>query len=283
MRILLLALAVVIGLAGSTQAQPPPLGPFTEQFAKALQKAMPSAKVTVMRDLLLDIVRADGTSVVVNLGNQYRDYSSSPGWFEDVVKTLAAGLARSPVVHEGGPNRARIVPVIKDRAWLAGLQDRFRSQSATLQPLFEDFNKELVVVYAEDTDRSTRYLASAEVGAEERAGLRALAVKNLMRIMPKIEQRLSKEGGFAMITSHGDYGASLLLVDHIWSGNQIKFEGDTVVAVPAKDVILATGSRNHNGLKVIRLMAAKLAKGSYGIIDTLFVYRGGQFVRFGGN
>ena len=38
------------------------------------------------------------------------------------------------------------------------------------------------------------------------------------------------EGAF-MITSHADFGASLILVDSIWSGDQIKVNGDMVVAV----------------------------------------------------
>ena len=101
-----------------------------------------------------------------------------------------------------------------------------------------------------------------------------------MRLMPRIEMRQLAEGAF-MITSHADYGASLLLVDSIWSGDQVKVNGDIVVAVPAKDVILATGSRDRKNLKAMRTLAHDLAKGSYGLIDTLFVYRKGRFVKFG--
>ncbi len=106
--------------------------------------------------------------------------------------------------------------------------------------MFEELNDELVVVYAEDTDNSTRYLSSVEIVGVERRKLRSLAVDNLMRLMPRIEMRQLAEGAF-MITSHADYGASLILVDSIWSGDQIKVNGDIVVAVPAKDVILGHG------------------------------------------
>ena len=166
------------------------------------------------------------------------------------------------------------MPVISDRPWLAQLRDIFIKQDASQQPVFDDFNNELVVVYAEDSNSRTRYLSSSERIDIPRSELRRLAIDNLMRVMPKIEMR-QHDDAFAMITSHPDYGE--LLVDDIWSGGQIKVDGDTVVAVPAKDVILVTGSRNRKGLKAVRSIAHELAQGRYGLIDTLFVYRGGKF------
>jgi uncharacterized protein YtpQ (UPF0354 family) len=279
MRSIFYAFIVVFGLITEVHAEAPSPGAFTSQFARALQAAMPSAKVSVIRDLQLDVQRADGTSALVSLANNYRDYSTEPKWFDDVVNAYAAALAKPP--SQGAKlDQSRIVPVVKDRAWLAELRARFRQQSASEQPVFDDLNKELVVVYAEDAPNTTRYLSSSEELGVERSKLRALAIENVMRLMPKIESRQLSEGAF-MVTSHGDYGASLVLVDSIWSGDQFKVNGDIVVAVPAKDVILVTGSRDRKNLKTMRQFANKLANGNYGLIDTLFVYRKGRFVKFG--
>jgi hypothetical protein len=62
-----------------------------------------------------------------------------------------------------------------------------------------------------------------------------------MRLMPPIALRES-EDGFFLMTSHGDYGASLVLVDQIWTGDQIKDNGDVVVAVPACPATRPAGS-----------------------------------------
>jgi uncharacterized protein YtpQ (UPF0354 family) len=279
-RVFLCALLVAFGLGMAVAGEPPTPATFTARFAEALQAALPSAKVSIVRDLQLDIRRTDGTSATVSLVNNYRDYSADPKWFVDVVKAYAAALAKPAGKQAAKHDRTRIVPVIKDRPWLAELQGQFRQQDASQQPVFEDFNNELVVVYAEDTSDRTRYLSSSESLGVERSKLRALAVDNLMRIMPRIDLRQGGDG-LAMMTSHADYGASLLLVDSIWAGDQIKVDGDIVVAVPAKDVILITGSRNRKGLKAMRTAAPKLARGSYGITETLFVYRKGRFVKFG--
>jgi len=280
MRALLFAFLLVVGLGAPARGDTPSPSGFTAQFARALQAAMPSARVIVVRDLQLDIERADGSSATVSLANNYRDYSADSKWFDDVVKAYAAALAKPSVKQTAKLDRTRIVPVIKDRAWLAELQARFKQQNSSQQPVFDDLNNELVVVYAEDAANSTRYLSSSEDIGVERSKLRALAVDNVMRLMPSIEMRQLDEGAF-MITSHGDYGASLVLVDSIWSGDQIKVNGDIVVAVPAKDVVLATGSRDRKNLKAMRQLAHDLAKGNYGLTDTLFVYRKGRFVKFG--
>jgi uncharacterized protein YtpQ (UPF0354 family) len=87
-----------------------------------------------------------------------------------------------------------------------------------------------------------------------------------------------------LVAAGGDYEASLLLLDDVWSGGQIKVNGDIVVAIPARDVLLVTGSRDRTGVRKVRELATKLvAEGPYGLTDALFVYRNGRFTKFGRN
>ena len=59
-------------------------------------------------------------------------------------------------------------------------------------------------------------------------------------------------------------------------------KGDIVVAVPTRDALLVTGSKNRKGLAALRELAAKFAaEGSNPISDKLFVYRDGRFKKFG--
>jgi uncharacterized protein YtpQ (UPF0354 family) len=54
-----------------------------------------------------------------------------------------------------------------------------------------------------------------------------------------------------------------------------------VIAVPARDLLLVTGSQDRAGLEKVRALARKvLAEGSYTLTDQLFVWRGGKFVPF---
>jgi uncharacterized protein YtpQ (UPF0354 family) len=277
MRRILTAFLLVIVVCGVATAQTLSPQAFTAEFAKALQAKSPTATVVTEQDLRLKFRRADGSSATVFLDNVYRDHTAAPQRFEELVSAYAAGLAKPLQQTVAKLDRTRIVPVIKSRAWLEVLQEKFRPTKQ--EPLFEAFNKELVVVYAEDTQRRTRYL-SADEDVGDRADLRARAIANLRRLLPKIEMRKIDED-LGALSAGGDYDASLLLLDDIWSGAQVKFKGDTVVAIPERDALMVTGSQNRAGLKIVRGTVKKLAESQGMLTDTLFVYRDGKFVKFG--
>jgi uncharacterized protein YtpQ (UPF0354 family) len=177
-------------------------------------------------------------------------------------------------------DRARIVPVVKDRAWLAEIRQTAKARGAKDpdHEVFDDLNEDLVIVYAEDTPRNIRYLTPddlSELGIKK-AQLRALAVGNLRNLLPKIE--LSKGPLVTMITAGGDYEASLLLLDNLWTSDQLAVEGEIIVAIPARDVLLFTGSKQPGGVAKLRQLASDISqKASYRLTDRLFVYRSGKF------
>lgn len=267
--------AMIIAL-GMTTAAAQTLSPdaFTERFAKALAEAVRSKGITVKRPLQLEMRKEDGDIQAINLSNTYREYLGSPERFGDLIE-IYANAFRHPIAPK--LDRTRIVPMIKDRAWLAEIEPVFRQHNGEV--LFEPFNADLVIVYTEDSQTRTRYLDSREdVG--ERSALRTLAIGNLARILPKIQ--MLQYGELFVISAGGNYEPSLLLFDELWSSGQIKVDGDIVVALPARDLLLVTGSKNRKGLKAMREMATKAMDGAYRLTDTLFVYRGGKFVEFGG-
>lgn len=246
---------------------------FTERFAQALGAAVPAAKVAIRQDLQLTVGRADGKINDINLHKIYDEYRGQPSRFDELVELFARAV-REPV--PATLQASRIVPTIKDRGWLAGIASL--SKSPGHEPLSEPLNEELVIAYVEDSSTRARYLtASDEVG--DRKTLRARAVANLKRILPKIEMRPQPDG-WAIVSAGGNYEASLLLLDEIWSSRQIKVDGDIVVAIPARDALLVTGSNNRSGLKALRAMADRLASEPYRLTKRLFVYREGRFAAF---
>ncbi len=266
-------------LCGASRADTLSPQAFTAEFARAVTEAMPSSTVVVKGDLELSIRDANGVDRAILLNNPYQEYARDPQRFGDIVKRFVAAMAESGKAS-GKLDRSHIVPVIKDRQWLIDLHNALRAQGTTQEHLADSLNDELVIVYAEDDATRMRYLTTEEDLGLSRQELRALAVENLIRILPKIEMR--DADGVILMSAGGDYEPSLLLVDHIWSSGQIQVKGDIVVAVPTRDVLLVTGSRDRTGLKRVREFAAKWrAEGPYGLTDTLFVYRNGRFTKFG--
>jgi uncharacterized protein YtpQ (UPF0354 family) len=252
---------------------------FTQEFARALARTRPSANVSVAGDLKLTIKETDGLVRNIHLNNAYNEYKLDPQRFDDLVATFSAIFSQS-ASKEAGLDRTRIIPVIKDRQWLDELHNTLKAKGVAQQHLADRFNDELVIVYAQDDPNRMRYLTTQEDFGLSREELRSLAIANLKRVLPKIE--MGRVGDVALMSAGGNYEASLLLIDEIWSSGQIQVNGDIVVAIPTRDALLVTGSRSRSGLKLVRELTAKFkAQGPYELTDTLFRYRDGRFTKFG--
>ena len=277
----LAAATVCCGLmVGGAMAQDAAARRFSAEVARGLAAKMPASKVEVVGELELSIKETNGRERRLNLRNLYGDYKNNPATLDAIVDSYYTALNK-PASGGAAFDHARIVPVIKDRAWLADNERGLKARGMNAQFLSEDYNDELVILYAMDEENRTRYLMADEQIGVARKDLRKLAVENLDRLLPRVQ--LQQAGDVAMMTANGDYEASLLLFDHIWRGGKVEVNGDIVVAIPAKDVVLITGSKSRKGIAHVREVAAKLkAESRYEITDTLFVYRDGRFVRFTG-
>jgi uncharacterized protein YtpQ (UPF0354 family) len=281
MKLLLGLFIAIVAWSGAAAAEKLTPSAFTQKVAEELRVALPSTTVTIKGDLELELSDPDGRKRSLRLFNTYQDYSRDPARLGEVVRDIVAVLSR-PRSNQAKVDPSRIVPVIKDRPWLVDLHKTLKARGSQQEHLADDFNNELVIVYAEDDPDRMRYLTTQEDIGIGRQELRARAIANLTRILPKVEGRAI--GDVIIMSAGGDYEPSLLLLDEIWSGGQIKVKGDIVVAVPARDALLVTGSQSRAGLKAVRAMVAEtVAKGPYALTDALFVYRGGRFTKFGRN
>jgi uncharacterized protein YtpQ (UPF0354 family) len=249
---------------------------FTEEFRAALVEALPGHAVDVAEPLRLSVKRPDGEQATAFLHNAYNEYSSAPSAKTQVIAKYLASFVETAK----GPrplNPEQIVPVVKDRGWLKHIG----GSKAKSNQVIEDLNADLVVVYAEDGPQNIRYFSAADLekAGVQRQALRELAIANLRRILPPPEA--VKGPQISMMTAGQDYVPSLLLLDDIWSGDKLGVDGEIVIAIPTRDVLLFTGSNNKDGVKTLRELAKKAhADGPYSLTDRLFVYRGGKFQRF---
>jgi uncharacterized protein YtpQ (UPF0354 family) len=226
--------------------------------------------------LQLTAKRPDGEQATAFLHNAYDEYSRTPSAKANVIAKYLASFVETA----RGPrplNPERIVPVVKDRGWLKHVG----GSKARSKQVIDDLNADLVVIYAEDGPQNIRYFSAddLEKAGVHRQALRELAIANLRRILPPPEA--VKGPVISMMTAGQDYVSSLLLLDEIWSGNNLEVDGEIVLAIPTRDVLLFTGSNNKEGVKKLRELAKKAhADGPYSLTDRLFVYRGGKFQRF---
>jgi uncharacterized protein YtpQ (UPF0354 family) len=276
----LVAILVCLGCSQSDVLSP---AAFTREFADAFRKAQPGLKVVVVKNLELKLTTANGHESTSFLDNAYDAYKQNPKAKNDVLARFVSGGLDALNSSGRGVDRTRIVPVLKDRAWLEETRQTMLSRGAKEAPehVSEDFSAELIVLYAEDSPTSIRYLGPKDLEQVKvkKTELRALACENLQRLLPKIERRGTN--GVYMLTAGGDYEASLLLLDAMWNAGELDVKGDVVVAIPARGLLLVTGSQHPQGIKTIQQMAKEAAtRAPYRLTEKLFVHRNGRFDEF---
>jgi|SRR5579871_625597 len=114
---------------------------------------------------------------------------------------------------------------------------------------------------------SVKQFTSLGVGKKE---LIKVGVENVDRMLGQMQ--FSPYGEcFTLGCENIDYASSALLLDYIWDQAANLIEGDLIVAVPARDTVLFTGSANTKGLQEIREATNYVVTtGHHVITQTLF-------------
>jgi len=253
---------------------------FTQEFVTKLRARLPDCRIEIVRSLELRISKC-GADSSAYLDNAYNSASADPDSRQEIIEqhvgAFAESLGELPPLD---PNN--IVPIIKERGWPEEVRAdaRRRGGKEPADQVVEKFNDQLVIVYAEDTPLNIRYVTAdiLEKAGVDRRKLRQLAVANLRRKLPDIKTH--KGPVISMLTAGGNYEASLLLLDELWNGGRFKVDGDIVIAVPSRDVLLITGSKNSAGIARLRELAGQImSESNYTLTTDLFVYRKGEFQR----
>ncbi|MGK0188077.1 MAG: hypothetical protein ACI9R3_003869 [Verrucomicrobiales bacterium] len=299
-----------IGDSGAFQEGSAVLTPqaFTGLFSACLQHSCPELVVQVTGNLELETGDGGKNPRKAFLDNAYSVYLQNPSSRDDVIDGFVAShldLIDSGVSDD--IDLQRIVPVVKDKAWVENLAlslvshsndedkkggeivdstpaDNEEEPETFPVPVHESLNSELDVVYAEDSPHNIRYLndANLETLGIDQQELRKQAIENLTALLQGEVEVHGGEGVF-LISAGGNYEASFLLFDEFWESDILEVEGDYVVAIPTRDLLLVTGSKNVDGIERVRNVAGDASSsGAYTLTPVLFVRKDGAFEVFEG-
>jgi uncharacterized protein YtpQ (UPF0354 family) len=251
---------------------------FTELYVKSMSKNYPDADYKIISDLT---VSADyrGKELTHYLDNAYKEYLMHPDALEDLIKKYVASSGR--LYKDPSPiNTSNIVPIIKPIEYLEDLKQLSKGNGGEKEPgiVYEKYNHALIIVYGENTETNIAYFTHEDFNklSIPRDSLRALAVGNLNRVLPKIQKK--GDNGTFMITAGGDFEASLILLTSIWTPDNFKVKGELVVAIPNRDMLMVTGSKDDQGIKMIQeITTESFATGNYQISPHLFKWDGAKF------
>ena len=276
-------LVIITGLWGTAFAETLSPRDFTEEIAKAIQTAVPSATVQVERELEVEIAYSNGQNLTAELTTSYNAYRKEPQRLNGIIDLHVQRLATPAWAKtQIKLDHSTIIPVVKNKKWLEDVERQIKAAGVDQTPLVDDFVDDLVVAYAEDTRRIFRYIARHEYKGKWEH-LRPLALENLERVVPKIQIRGLTED-VTVVSVGDDYTSSLLVVDALWSSpERFRVKGDVVAAIPARDAILVIGSASGKIREFRRLVAEIYAQGPNPLSQTLLVHRNSRFMSFTGN
>ena len=255
---------------------------FVLEYQDAIKTAFPGSQITPVKDHF--VVRdVNGKESRFFVDNAYLEFLGNSENKTAILRRFANAMTAAPEMASSNLDRARIVPVLKDKAWETEIRAGLQQQGVEKPPAtyFERYNEELIIAYAEDLPTSIRYLTQDQMAKLDlKPGeLRALACENLERLIPPWHIRGGN--GTYMITAGGNYEACLLLIENVWTSPMLKVNGEIVAAVPSRDVLLVTGSNDRDGLQKVKGAIQTIqTKAAYRLTTSLFIYRNGRFEVF---
>ena len=175
--------------------------------------------------------------------------------------------------HHGGADAGLILPLVKQAIPLSD-PSPVMELSPSDTPLSDPFLPGLCLLYAFDRLPEFEIVLERHVSALRLppASLRSLAIDNLRRRLPRIERHGNHPA--YMLTAGGNLESSLLLLEDLWEQQSADVPGELVVAIPARDVVVFTGSESPEGLEAIRGSVSRLwPSGDHLLTRDLFVWR----------
>jgi uncharacterized protein YtpQ (UPF0354 family) len=237
---------------------------FTKYFALQAKLVLKGVELKVDEPLQLSSKNINGWQSTIFLNNAYNQYSSNnaslPSIIESQVKSLDAQ-------NRLGTSKAgsSIFAVIKPSDYLdnvrmqlskAGLGDK------DMPLIYEKLNEDLYVFYVFDSESGMQMITKndlAELNVDE-SDVRLMARNNLDQYFEKSGlkiQRLDKTGEAKVykVTLDDNYEASILLLSKYWTKKYFEVNGNIVAFIPARNVVVVTGSADVEGMLIAGYLA----------------------------
>lgn len=235
-----------------------PVHEYTKQYFDVLVKEFPDVSFSILDERTIDARYSDNLARL-SVDNAYLAYQSNPGSLQQIMASYITSL-RSAFNQADSVTADKIIPVIKPLSYL----------NMTTQPggpnvnlgLHEMYNDELVIMYAIDLPNNVRGIRESDLTALgiTKESLLELAINNLMNVLQKIE--VKGGNGLFMVMAGGNYESSLILHDGIIHEDNFKVNGELVIAVPNRDILLVTGSNDMPNVAKVTAIADKMFKES---------------------
>lgn len=250
---------------------------FTKKFYKELAAAHPERNFEITDNL---VIFCRNEKYSLRLENAYCMYKSDPCAVKEImtryINVFSKVLSGEVAVRADG-----VVPLVKSADYIEFNAEVNNINVDDFTAVRQKYNDQLIILFAKDSEETfaTFSLEDLETLKIERDSLLGLSLENLKRTIPKIN--LYGGEGIYMVTVGGNYEASLILWDEIWTKENFDVKGDFVIAIPNRDMLYVTGSEDRQGIEWVKKhMKKSYNEGSYPVSPYLFKRNGNKFEKF---
>jgi len=241
---------------------------FTLKFIDEIKKQNPNISIHSHNELEVILsFSKDGESFTAYLDNAYRLYLNGTELSYVLKKHVEAVLSTS---QEIPLELKRILPVVKGVEFLESYKNIPSSKIEDL-PYHENYADGLVILYALDSEKAVKYISEKEfkelkIDKEE---LRSAAFNNFKN--RAIKEQIKETNGVYEIYYDGNYESSLLLFDDVWERLKTMVDGELIVAIPTRDILIASGSNTIDLTKFKAGIDDVYSQNSYSITRNIYV------------
>lgn len=254
---------------------------FTHLYFTSLKDLYPTTEFKILSDLTIN-ANINNIEYKYYLDNAYKEYKLQP----DSIKSIIDRYIKSAVDFYPESKKIdihRIVPIIKPISHLNDLKSMSKEQGHEQEPwiIYEKYNDDLIIVYAEDTEKNIRYFNENDFKNLNisKDTLLQFALNNLKSILPKIER--TGDNGIVMFVAGGDYEASLMLMTSLWTKENLPVDGEFIIAIPNRDLLFITGSNDKKNIaKLEKILNDSFTTGNYPVSPYLFKWDGNKFLKY---
>lgn len=241
---------------------------FSRLFVEKLQKQNTAIDITFVEGLEVRWTLV-GVETTTFLDNAYAEYMNRTSALDEILDRYVTAAITSKEVAaqqiDDIPTNEQILPLVKDRKFIEQLNN-----IEGAQVLYDPINTELFVIYAVNGQDAFRYLTEPELQQMNlsREELKIVSVENLIN---QIEVGLQEEENYYLLVADGNFEASFLLIPEVWTKENFPVQGNIVVAVPSRSVLMVTGSQETESIKLLKEKSKEiLANSNHIISDKLF-------------
>lgn len=254
---------------------------FVEHLGHEVLNRYPHWKVMISTNHKLMRIDTGNQTLEITLDEAYKRYLAAPDPLEKVAEDMLTQLV------ETLPSGPCVVPVIKEKAWLDTVRQQLSQYesdpeilNASLNFAWEAFNDELIILFAEDSSETMRFLMRHEVTID-----RSEAIRNLMQILPEISAEMLDEeaigGKVVALSAGGTYESSLLLLDDLWAQNPDPECGELLVTIPSRGKLFFTHADEAANITALRQITEQhYREDDHSLTTQIFTRRNGRFFRW---